>query len=127
MGIAAYRLIALLGVLVLAATGCGSDGPVSPATSTTTHAATALYAKAPCPNPIYPDVPRFDLGAGVECGYLTVPQNRADPDGRKIRLVVATRKSTSPNPKPDPVVYLAGGPVARRWSTASTIGSSTAT
>ena len=110
MGIAAYRLIALLGVLVLAATGCGSGGPVSPATSTTTHAATASYAKAPCPNPIYPSVPRFDLGAGVECGYLTVPQNRADPDGRKIRLVVATRKSTSPNPKPDPVVYLAGGP-----------------
>ena len=110
MGIAAYRLIALLGVLVLAATGCGSGGPVSPAASTTTHAATASYAKAPCPNPIYPSVPRFDLGADVECGYLTVPQNRADPDGRKIRLVVATRKSTSPNPKPDPVVYLAGGP-----------------
>ena len=36
--------------------------------------------------------------------------DRADPDDRKIRLVVATRKSTSPNPKPDPVVYLAGGP-----------------
>ena len=70
MGIASYRLIALLGVLVLAATGCGSGGPVSPATSTTTHAATASYAKAPCPNPIYPDVPRFDLGAGRRLAHV---------------------------------------------------------
>ena len=43
------------------------------------------YASAPCPNPIYPGVPQLDLGAGVACGYLSVPENRAHPDGRRIR------------------------------------------
>ena len=59
---------------------------------------------------IYPGAPQVDLGPDVECGYLTVPENRADADGRTIRLVVSTRKATSPNPKPDTIVYLAGGP-----------------
>ena len=68
------------------------------------------YASAPCPNPIYPNVPQLDLGAGVECGYLSVPENRAHPDGRRIRLAVAKAKATSPTPAADPLLYLAGGP-----------------
>jgi pimeloyl-ACP methyl ester carboxylesterase len=109
----ARRLIGLIGVVVLA--GCGQGGP-SGGTSTTTSvlprpaAPAASYAKAPCPNPMYTGLPQLDLGPGVECGYLTVPQNRADPNSKKIKLVVATRKTTSPDPKPDPVLYLAGGP-----------------
>jgi pimeloyl-ACP methyl ester carboxylesterase len=109
----ARRLIGLIGVVVLA--GCGQGGPAG-GTSTTTSvlprpaAPAASYAKAPCPNPIYTGLPQLDLGPGVECGYLTVPQNRADPNSRKIKLVVVTRKTTSPDPKPDPVLYLAGGP-----------------
>jgi pimeloyl-ACP methyl ester carboxylesterase len=49
-------------------------------------------------------------GTAVECGYLVVPQDRADPDGRKIRLHVAVFRSQSDTPKPDPIVYLEGGP-----------------
>jgi pimeloyl-ACP methyl ester carboxylesterase len=52
----------------------------------------------------------LDLGAGVECGYLTVPENRQQPNGRTIQIAVARAKATSPNPKPDPLVYLTGGP-----------------
>src|SRR4051794_31055723 len=70
----------------------------------------STYVSAPCPNPIYPGVAQLDLGAGVECGYLTVPENRAAPDGRTIRLAVARAKATAPNPKQDPLVYLTGGP-----------------
>ncbi|MEZ5141523.1 MAG: alpha/beta hydrolase [Acidimicrobiales bacterium] len=46
----------------------------------------------------------------VVCGTLTVPENRDDPKKRKVTLQVVTLKSTSPTPKPDPVVYLEGGP-----------------
>jgi pimeloyl-ACP methyl ester carboxylesterase len=114
MSFRARRFIGLVGVVLLAA--CGQGGPPGASTSTTTTPSArppaAVYAKAACPNPIYTGVPRLDLGPGVECGYLTVPQNRADPNSRKIKLVVVIRKSTSPEPKPDPVVYLAGGPGA---------------
>jgi len=109
----ARRLIGLLGVVLLA--GCGQSGPAGGTSSTTSVAPrparpAASYAKAPCPNPIYTGLPQLDLGSGVECGYLTVPQNRADPNSRKIKLVVVTLKTASPEPKPDPVLYLAGGP-----------------
>jgi pimeloyl-ACP methyl ester carboxylesterase len=46
----------------------------------------------------------------AECGYLTVPVDRAYPLGSKIKVSVAIFKSSSPNPAPDPVVYLNGGP-----------------
>jgi acyl-homoserine-lactone acylase len=46
----------------------------------------------------------------VRCGYLTVPENRAAPDRRRLRLAVAIVKSLSPSPRPDPIVFLGGGP-----------------
>jgi pimeloyl-ACP methyl ester carboxylesterase len=49
-------------------------------------------------------------GIDVACGYLTVPEDREKSDGKTIRLHVAVFKSQSPNPAPDPVVYLEGGP-----------------
>jgi pimeloyl-ACP methyl ester carboxylesterase len=49
-------------------------------------------------------------GQQAECGYLTVPESRTDPDGRTVRLHVAVFKSKNPNPQPDPIVYLEGGP-----------------
>jgi pimeloyl-ACP methyl ester carboxylesterase len=83
----------------------------------------ASYAPAPCPNPIYGA--GLDLGPEFACGYLTVPENRTRRDSRTIRLAVATRKATAPNPKPDPILFLTGGPggsglaegpgVAKEW------------
>lgn len=49
-------------------------------------------------------------GTNVECGYLTVPEDRNLPDGSTIRLHVAVFKSTSPDPALDPVIHLYGGP-----------------
>lgn len=46
----------------------------------------------------------------IECRTLTVPENRDRPGGRTLRLAVAVMKSTAPNPLPDPVVFLSGGP-----------------
>jgi hypothetical protein len=66
-------------------------------------------------------VPRFEPSPcpklkGVEwladaiCGYLVVPENRSRPTGRAIRLMVAKYPARSAEKRPDPVVYLAGGP-----------------
>ncbi|MGY6519368.1 MAG: alpha/beta fold hydrolase [Lysobacteraceae bacterium] len=63
------------------------------------------FEDAPCP---------FDASAEVldqlRCGWLVVPQSRAEPDGRQLRLAVAVLKSTSQTPRPDPIVFLSGGP-----------------
>jgi pimeloyl-ACP methyl ester carboxylesterase len=58
------------------------------------------YHRWECPTPL----------ADAECGYLTVPVDRAYPLGQKIKVSVAIFKSSSPRPAPDPVVYLNGGP-----------------
>jgi len=57
--------------------------------------------------PVLFEVP---YGKTVECGYLTVPEDRSQLGGPTIRLYVAIFKSISMNPAPDPVVYIAGGP-----------------
>lgn len=67
-------------------------------------------------------VPRFEFtgceGSGrpaeenVDCGWLLVKENRDDPGSRELWLAVDIFRSHSPAPKPDPVVYLPGGPGA---------------
>lgn len=57
----------------------------------------------------------LSLSAGVgsveaQCGKLTVPENRAEPNGRKIDLAIAWVPSKAAEPAPDPVFMLAGGP-----------------
>ncbi len=45
------------------------------------------------------------------CGFVRVPENRQDPSNqRQIKIAVIVRKATAPNPKPDPIVFLEGGP-----------------
>jgi pimeloyl-ACP methyl ester carboxylesterase len=46
----------------------------------------------------------------VDCGYLVVPENRAKPAGREVKLAVAIVRSTAERPRPDPLLYLEGGP-----------------
>ncbi|HZA10309.1 alpha/beta hydrolase [Mycobacterium sp.] len=111
MSIAPLRVIGFFSLLALvAACGSGEQRQSARPGSAPKKTPAASYEKAPCPDPIYPDAPQLGLGPDVECGYLSVPQRRADPNSRKIKLAVAVRKSTSPDPRPDPVVYLAGGP-----------------
>jgi pimeloyl-ACP methyl ester carboxylesterase len=57
-----------------------------------------------------PKMPGSDEIAKASCFYLVVPEDRKQPDGRTIKLLVAKYPARSPEKQPDPVVYLAGGP-----------------
>ena len=63
------------------------------------------FEPAPCPT-----LPGAEELAKASCGYLVVPENRSQPTGRTIRLMVAKYPARSAEKRPDPIVYLAGGP-----------------
>ena len=65
------------------------------------------FVEADCP--MWFDRPR---GVRVDCGYVSVLEDRVKPDGNVIRLAVARLRGSTPSPHPDPVIYLAGGPGA---------------
>nr|NIP19314.1 alpha/beta hydrolase [Xanthomonadales bacterium]NIX14100.1 alpha/beta fold hydrolase [Xanthomonadales bacterium] len=48
--------------------------------------------------------------APAQCGFLAVPENPADPEGRAIHIHVAVAKATGADTEPDPVFFFAGGP-----------------
>ena len=57
------------------------------------------------------DVPDgMAVGEDLICGYITVPEQRANPDGPTIRLAVAILKSEGDSPASDPFVMFTGGP-----------------
>jgi pimeloyl-ACP methyl ester carboxylesterase len=49
-------------------------------------------------------------GVAARCGTYTVPEDRAAPEGRSIRLRIAVIPARAPDPEPDPLVYITGGP-----------------
>ncbi len=52
-------------------------------------------------------------GIHAECGYLRVPENRANPESRRINVPFAVVTSHSAHPRPDPVLFMTGGPGGR--------------
>jgi pimeloyl-ACP methyl ester carboxylesterase len=64
-------------------------------------------------------VPRIEPGDCIfqpdgahktRCGYLIVPENRAHPQGRTIKLPFIYVESNNPHKHPDPVLFTGGGP-----------------
>jgi len=84
----------------------------------------AAGAPPTLPEPFAESTPRFELAScpktphpiealkKARCGYLVVPENRTHPNGRTIRNAVAILPAVSKHPKPDPVVFMTGGPGA---------------
>ena len=87
--------------------GCSGGSRKSPRTATPAPSR-ARFEDAACTAP----VPDGQRPQDMRCGTLTVPENRAESDGRTIELAVAVLKSTSATPAPDSVLYLSGGPGA---------------
>lgn len=74
--------------------GCGAPPAASP------EAAPAQIAWQDCP----------EGHAATRCGTLKVYENRIARAGRKIDLYLEVYEAGSPNPAPDPIFFLAGGP-----------------
>lgn len=90
--------------LLCVVTACSSgSSSTSPTTTTTRPAYTPVFAKGDCPTGVPKDT-------RVECGTLTVPENRSVANGRAVVLPVAIVHTADPSPAPDPVLYLSGGP-----------------
>ncbi len=63
------------------------------------------FEPAPCPK-----IHGVEWLAQATCGYLVVPEDRNKPNGRSIALMVARHRAQSPEKRPDPILYLEGGP-----------------
>ena len=78
-------------ILVAAMAGCGND-----------VAGTRTLKLGECRLP--------NLPTPAQCGEFEVPEDRAKPDGRKIRIFAAVLPANTLSPKADPLLILAGGP-----------------
>lgn len=84
----------------------GSPSPDAPIGTVARTVGDARFTPGPCPKTPEP----IEALDDARCGTLTVPENRAEPTGRTIRLAVAIVPAATDDPKPDPIVWLAGGP-----------------
>ncbi|MFH7599529.1 alpha/beta fold hydrolase [Streptomyces racemochromogenes] len=105
-GLAAGLLLTGLFGAPVQAYGAATPSPAAPLGTVAGTAGDARYTPGACPRT--PE-PIAEL-KGARCGTLTVPENRSRPDGRTIRLGVAIVPALAANPRPDPIVWLAGGP-----------------
>jgi pimeloyl-ACP methyl ester carboxylesterase len=85
----------------------------------------ALLALAPlgAASPTELPLERCTLGGGVEarCGTFTVPEDRTQTGGRTISLRVAVLSARDGGTKPDPLVYIVGGPGGSAVAEARTV------
>jgi pimeloyl-ACP methyl ester carboxylesterase len=95
--------VVLLSMLVLATAACSAGSVLSAGPSARP---TPRFEAAPCPKTPEP----INELKNARCGFLIVPENRSSRKGRIIRLAVAIVPSRSKPARPDPVVFLAGGP-----------------
>ena len=49
-------------------------------------------------------------GFSASCGYVTLPQDYDEPAGGRVDIFYTRIQSENPQPQPDPLVYLVGGP-----------------
>ena len=82
---------------------CPGAAPAAPAAEQAP--AVPRTEPAPCPK-----LEGADELAKASCFYLVVPENRARPPGRTVKLLVAKYPARQSETLADPVVYLAGGP-----------------
>ena len=71
------------------------------------------FTPYPCPFP-NPTTPNIRL----ECGSVTLPQDRAKPDAQQVEVAVAIFRAVGIHIRPDPLIYLDGGPgsyTIERW------------
>lgn len=90
-----YRLIAVFALMLFAVAASAQEET------------TDAFEAADCPFEL---AEGFVEGRDVDCGYVTVPEFHAQPDGATIRIAVAIFNSTASTPAADPLVMAQGGP-----------------
>ena len=96
-----FAAVIALAVIALVARQAHAQEPSAPGP----QAFKPEFSPGACPERL--NVPH---DAFLRCGYVTVLEDRAKPDGRTIELYVVRIRALSPIRHPDPVIYLAGGP-----------------
>ncbi len=84
-------LVLLAGLLLPALPSAAQDNPLP------------RFEPGPCPVD-------FPAQLTVDCGTLTVPEVHASPDGPTIQIAVAIIRAITATPRPDPLIFLSGGP-----------------
>jgi pimeloyl-ACP methyl ester carboxylesterase len=108
MGRIARRASIMVAVWLLAA--CSSQpGVPAPTASLPSFAARTLAGQPMTSCLIQGEIPVKAEVAGL-CGTLSVPEDRSNPDGRRIDLRVAVVPARATVPAPDPMFAIAGGP-----------------
>lgn len=95
------RFLLLLALISQFLGSCSNSEPIS--TTMAEQRDEFTFTKTKCRYAI-------ESGLTVECGDLTVPEDYSQPDGRAIQLHVAVFRSPSTDARPDPLIYLHGGP-----------------
>ena len=103
------KYVGLLVLIGLCLASCTLASTTS-TTSTTPKATSAHFETGTCQFSLHAG---FVDGQNVLCGFLVVPEDRNDPHSATIRLAVATFKTPSATPAPDPIIFLQGGPGGR--------------
>lgn len=114
------RTMALLFSLFVLLTACSSPRPPSTTRATSqapTRTATFGAAWQPVACDIFAVAP--EIAARADCGYVTVPENRATASTRTIQLAVVRVRSTAANPGA-PIVKGTGGPGGAGLQSAAT-------
>lgn len=96
------RLVALTSLCTLGAI----SGPTVSASAPAPSPFIPRFISGPCP--FIPAVDQAE-GSTINCGFVAVPENRAHPDGRWIRLAVAVYRAPEVPTRP-PLIFLGGGP-----------------
>jgi len=94
-------ILIITGSLALVTTHVGSTHAAANTPRTTQHATS--FTPTDCLFPVAE--PEW-----VECGFLTVPADHAQPDGPTMQLAVSILRSQREDAAAEPVLYLAGGP-----------------
>src|SRR5215211_4884507 len=121
VGLGLFFVIAFAGIFILGRM-TNHNNTLSNGNQTSTLAPTAIEAIPTISyQPVFQAAPcdfQPPEQAGVDCGYVIVPEDRKGDPTDTIRIAVAIYHSTSTDPKPEPILYLQGGPgdEAIRWS-----------
>lgn len=126
-------VIVALAAAIIAATHAGRPSPRHGATAPARSGASAPISVKPAPPHTWRlgrltltacdlGQPNSGLSTAAWCGSLTVPENRADPQGRKIALKLAVLRSGAQVARPDMLAFLAGGPGQAATEYAGQIG-----